>query len=231
MKTNHARLSPRLAARLAGAALAALPLLTGCQNETHVIASTATVIGVQIGQAPADATPSAKLGYNRAEFAYVPTNRTTKSDVEKPAGAEESADVIMELRYGGTKDNSIYQRLAVGKNAVSQAGAALMFAKAADGTLTDEQTKTVAAALAAIPTAPIDVLKAGAPLDKAYTALAKDDAKKKVFDEAAKTAGFTSYADFATKRSSATADQVRKIRAELEKDADVKAELDKHTTK
>ena len=53
------------------------------------------------------------------------------------SGADEVADVVMELRYKGMfgKDAGIYQRLAVGENAVGQPGAALMFARAGDGSI------------------------------------------------------------------------------------------------
>ena len=111
--------------------------------ENHVLATTGTIIGVEIAQNPANAgTPHAKLGYNRSEFAYVPTNRQKKED-GTASGAEESTDVIMELKYSGLfsfgSDGGIYQRLAVGKNAVASPGAAVMFLRANDGTVPSPQ--------------------------------------------------------------------------------------------
>ena len=137
-----------------GISLATIPaflllfLLASCESKEHyVIAATGTVIGVEVSQHPANQTPQAKLGYNRAELAIVPSNRPTcvvKDDGSVNCGntngsAEETPDVLMELRYGGIFDlgesSGIYQRLAVGPNAVKQPGAALMFAKNADGSV------------------------------------------------------------------------------------------------
>lgn len=122
-------------------------LAGGCSNVNHyVVASTGTVIGVDVSQDPATQSPRAKLGYNRGELALVPTNRPLcKSDANNepkcaPAtgsGAKDTTDVLMELRYGGIfdlgKSSGIYQRLAVGNTAVSQPGAAFMFAKSDEG--------------------------------------------------------------------------------------------------
>jgi hypothetical protein len=117
-----------------------LMLIVGCANNRHmVLASTGTNIGVEISQNPASQVPQAKLGYQRAELAIVPSNRSTKEDSEAGGGANEVADVLMEMRYRGIfswgANSGIYQRLAVGKTAVSQPGAALLFAKADDGSI------------------------------------------------------------------------------------------------
>jgi len=133
-----------------------LPLFQGCTTTgSSVIAATGTIIGVEVSQNQTTQTPMAVLGYKRAEIAYVPTNRgtpdTTKTGNDESgadktanksglpsmgAGAKDSANVVMELRYVGIFDmgsaSGIYQRLAVGDKAVSQPGASLMFAK--DGT-------------------------------------------------------------------------------------------------
>ena len=123
------------------------PTLQGCQQSRHmVLASTATNIGVEISQNPATQSPQAKLGYQRAELAIVPSNRTTTNDVtdinSKGGGATDVADVVMELRYGGIFDfgpsSGIYQRLAVGSIAVKQPGASMMFSKDTDGTVTKD---------------------------------------------------------------------------------------------
>ncbi len=126
--------------------------LCGCARTSgSVIASSGTTIGVEISQDQATQTPRAVLGYKRAEFAYVPTNRGTatktttvedggkKTTVEEDGlptagdGAKDSANVLMELRYGGIfywgAGSGIYQRLAVGEKAVEQPGASLMFTK------------------------------------------------------------------------------------------------------
>jgi hypothetical protein len=129
-------------------ALACLSLGACNGQEYYVIASTGTVIGVEVSQNPATQAPQAKLGYNRGELAIVPSNRppcltdegqTTVACGQLGEGARDVPDVLMELRYGGIFDtgpsSGIYQRLAVGKIAVAQPGAALMFARDADGTL------------------------------------------------------------------------------------------------
>ena len=114
--------------------------ITGCETTRYrVIASTGTNIGVEISQNPATQVPQAKLGYQRAELALV-------GDVAgESGGTNEVADVLMEMRYRGIfswgENSGIYQRLAVGKTAVSQPGAALMFARADDGSLDSNTAK------------------------------------------------------------------------------------------
>lgn len=126
---------------------------TGCtQTNHHVVASTGTVIGVELGQSAANQSPEAKLGYNRAEVAIVPSNRSSTDATTPESGADQTAEVMMELRYAGifsTGDNSgIYQRLAVGKEAVKQPGAAFMFARPVNGELSAETAQVVASVVA-----------------------------------------------------------------------------------
>lgn len=128
-------------------------LVQGCAKSSHsVIAATETTIGVNISQNPATQNPQAKLGYNRAEMAIVPTNRSRGDDAGNTNdGAKDVADVIMELRYGGIFDvgatSGIYQRLAVGANAVKEPGAAFMFSKDAAGNFTSETTNALSQAI------------------------------------------------------------------------------------
>ena len=140
--------------------LSLLFLLSGCATKEHyVVASTGTVIGVEVSQNPANQTPQAKLGYNRAELAIVPSDRPTcvvkEDQSEVVCGATSGSakavpDVLMELRYGGIFDlgpsSSIYQRLAVGNTAVRQPGAALLFAKGPDGSIDPNAERALAAA-------------------------------------------------------------------------------------
>ena len=49
--------------------------LAGCASDHAVIASTATTIGVEVSSNPTTGVPTGVLGYRRAEFAFVPTNR------------------------------------------------------------------------------------------------------------------------------------------------------------
>lgn len=103
-------------------------VITGCQSPPKsVVAATGTNIGLEFAQNPATQAPEMRLGYNRAEVAIVSENEYD-GDV---------ANVLMELRYGGSDSThpGIYQRLAVGKTAVQQDGASAMFLKNADGTI------------------------------------------------------------------------------------------------
>ncbi len=199
--------------------------LAGCvHNENQVVAGSGTLIGLQIGQAPADTTPQLKFGYSRAEIAFVPTNRGAG---EKTGGAQDTTDVLMELNYsrGGTRDaiGGIYQRLAVGRTAVQQGGAAVMFAKKPDGSIDENAAKAVQGALGTIPK--FDAAKAAdaLPLHKAYNQM-KPSGKTEAFDEAAKSLGFASYQDFV--RAEPTAAQVANMRAALEKDAEIKKRIE-----
>jgi hypothetical protein len=142
---------------LIGAAFA-----TACTNNpTHVIASTATVIGVDLGQSQATPTVTGTLGYKRAEFAIVPTDKSAPATgggaSADPGGgasggsAKNSASVIMELNYQGifSGGGGIYQRLAVGDAAVTPSAATLLlFAKSPDGTLSPQAAQVAQAAAA-----------------------------------------------------------------------------------
>lgn len=130
------------------AVIAAAWALQACQHSpASVVAVSGTVIGVEIGENPANQTFQGKLGYNRSEVAIVPTNKcrertgTANSDAGAGSnsgsgcqstgnGAADSADVLMELHYNGifSKNGGIYQRLAVGKTAVTATPTLVMFA-------------------------------------------------------------------------------------------------------
>jgi hypothetical protein len=107
--------------------LALAALLSGCSTSKHmVLASTGTVIGLEIAQNPSTQMYQAKLGYDRAELALIPSNRASggTNDVTTGGGASDVADVVMELHYNNIfsmSTSGIYQRLAVGKNAVNAA--------------------------------------------------------------------------------------------------------------
>lgn len=121
--------------------VAAVALATGCESIPRaVVAATGTVIGLELSQNPATQVPQMKLGYDRAEVAFVSKEKYAGDDV---------ANVLMELRYGGATGThpGIYQRLAVGSTAVTQAGAVFMFMREADGSLPD--ATAIAGALAA----------------------------------------------------------------------------------
>jgi len=142
-------------------------------TSSSVIATTGTTIGLELSQNQSTQTPTAVLGYKRAELAYVPTNRATKTKTTNtqgkngnnilteeggiPAtgsGARDSANVLMELRYRGIfswgENAGIYQRLAVGDIAVTQPGAALMFSKNDKGELNKDVAKYLSEAQAEV---------------------------------------------------------------------------------
>jgi hypothetical protein len=142
--------------RLSIALAAALGLGACSHDPTHVIASTATVIGVDLGQGQATSAVTGTLGYKRAEFALVPTNKVQPqpgggASADGGAGsalgngARDSADVVMELNYQGifSSGGGIYQRLAVGPNAVLAPASKVMFAKSPDGKI-DEAAVRIA---------------------------------------------------------------------------------------
>lgn len=111
-------------------------LLCGCAGALHdsVITSTGTVLGVEVAQNPTTELYQAKLGYTRAELAFVPTDRGQASN--QIGGAASTGNVILELSMKNIfTGGGVYQRLAIGKDAVCQPGAAFMFAKDQNGSL------------------------------------------------------------------------------------------------
>ncbi|MFA6053443.1 MAG: hypothetical protein WC762_12705 [Methylobacter sp.] len=111
-------------------------LLLGCEAVPRsVVAFTGTNIGLDISENPTTQMPHMKLGYNRAEGAFVSDKVFHEKNGQKES--DDVANVLMELRYGdGNNINpSIYQRLAVGKTAVTQDGATALFLRSADGTI------------------------------------------------------------------------------------------------
>jgi len=205
--------------------LAVLLLLAGCQSTRYaVLAATGTNIGVEVSQNPATQSPQAKLGYQRSEFAIVPTNRSgdVSSKDSHGQGAVDLADVVMELRYGGIFDlgptSGIYQRLAVGKDGVNQPGASFMFAKDAGGRLDPATAAEVAKAHAAVQT--ISAPSAAVESEKAVLrvkreALRGNAAEIAKFDIAAKAAGYADFDTFLVATPSSL-EKARLIRQSLE---------------
>jgi hypothetical protein len=193
------------ARRLAFVAVVSAAALGGCsENKDHyVIAATGTAIGLDISQNPATQTPQAKLGYHRGELAIVPTDRGTGSD-GTGAGAEKSADVLMEIYFGTglstTGGSTIYQRLAVGKDAVSQPGAGVMFAKGPTGQL-DANAERALMAARGIPAPTINILKTKLDIGDIYSACVAAG-KKDDFEDAVKIVHTAGYLDFQTKATS-----------------------------
>ncbi len=179
-------------------------LVSGCQAMDHsVIASTGTVIGVEVSQDPATQQPKAKVGYNRAELAIVPTNRgNCKKEIDGTfrcdppqgvGGAKDTTDVLMELRYGGLSlmslGDGIYQRLAVGKTAVEQPGAALMFAKDPDGTLSANAKAALEAGKKILAPDP-EITAEKATISRKFLDLESNPSEAMKFEAAAKAIGY-----------------------------------------
>jgi hypothetical protein len=196
-------------------------LVYGCAGRQAVVAVSGTVIGVEISQNAANQSPQAKLGYNRGEIAVVPTNRS--GDVE-PAGhlngARDVADVLMEIRYGGIFDtgptSGIYQRLAVGSNAVVQPGASLMFAKDAAGNVS-EKTTEILKSLQSIPAPDASSSREQLTLANAFRDT-PDEVTRGKFDAAAKaTRVFADFDAFLTNRPrQPTMSEAQSVRKQLE---------------
>lgn len=169
--------------RYALSLISALLLLAGCASNNTVLVSTGTSIGVQLAQNPTTGMYEAKLGYNRAELALVPsTNKYTP-------------DVITELKYNGIfsqgADSGIYQRMAVGTVAVSQPGAMAMFLKDGSGNISSN-TAAALASLASVPTVNTSVTTSLVKIAAAY----KTAPDKAPWDEVAKANGYPSFAAF-----------------------------------
>ena len=104
-----------------------LVVLSGCENLHSVVTTTQTGLGVSVSENPSTQLYEARLGYFRNEFAFVP------GDTNRPGTVP---DVLLEIRLENIfKGGLVYQRLAVGRNAVTQPGAALMFAKDPKGNI------------------------------------------------------------------------------------------------
>jgi hypothetical protein len=194
--------------------------LNGCTTQGYsVIASTATVIGVNISQQPTNGVMDATLGYKRAEFAFVPTNRNggEASKESVAGGAEDSADVIMELRYDGifATSGGIYQRLAVGKTAVAETGAAILFAKNPDGK-TDENAVNALKAIRALPVVVSDIEKEKRKIGLKYEEVKNNPTEVAKFTAAAKSVdpNYNDIADFLIDGTTTSA-QIKQIKESL----------------
>ena len=187
-----------------------LVLAVGCQNpQSCVVATGNTGIGVVVSYNPQTQLPDCKLGYVNSAFAMVPTNRAwDKQEIEKVGdGAKDTANVLFETNFSNWfkfwSDQSIYQRLAVGDEAVKQPGAVAMFAKNADGTA----NKEVVQALAGMIKQSKPVAENKATIAKAYTA------NKDAVIATLKELGYTSYDSFIDKVTDA--DKVEAVIAKL----------------
>lgn len=130
-----------------GGLVVCLMVIIGCGSQTCIVAGSQTVIGIEAYYDQKTEMPYGRVAYARNEIAIVPTNRlpdcyyesdTARKEMEN-GGAKDTGNVLMEINFTNWfcfwKDQAVYQRLAVGDSAVSQPGAAIMFAKTQTGTL------------------------------------------------------------------------------------------------
>lgn len=127
-------------------AAAALSLFTGCKTPNSIISTTQTGLGFSLSENPSTQLYELRFGYFRNEFAFVPGNTNDPASVP---------DVMMEIRVENIfKNGLIYQRLAVGKNAVGQPGATLLFSKDANGNVNSNVVAAITRKIQSIPEAP-----------------------------------------------------------------------------
>jgi len=125
---------------------AAIIGLSGCKGLHSVVTTTQTGLGVSVSENPSTQLYEARLGYFRNEFAFVP------GDTNHPGTVP---DVLMEIRLENIfKGGLVYQRLAVGRNAVTQPGASLLFAKDAQGNISSNALNAVTTNIKQIPSLP-----------------------------------------------------------------------------
>ena len=111
----------------------ALLVLVGCAAlKDKTVVTTATVLGVSLAQNQGTGMYEAKLGYCRAEFVLTDTNCT---------------DILMEFKTSGlfsfSSDAGLYQRLAIGKNAVGANASTALFLKNRNGNFDTNVAPTV----------------------------------------------------------------------------------------
>ena len=186
-----------------------LPILllacAGCKTRHAVITTTGNVFGFELAQNPSSGMYQAKLGYARTEFAYVPSNRSTvDGEASYQGGATDVPDVLLELKFQNVfKGGGLYQRLAVGTTAVSQPGAAFMFAKGPDGTLDPVAAKAIGSTLNQIEPPDWVIMDNLAPMARDFTASEQKDR----FNEVARSLGWDDFPTFLS-NDNLTPDQV-----------------------
>ncbi len=127
-----------------------LGVYTSCKSQTCVVTATATGIGLRASYDQKTQMPLGELGYIHSAVAIVPTDRQADGEaVKESATAANSTDVINEISFNNFfsfwNENGIYERIAVGKNAVSQPGAVALFAKNNSGNMDANSVKALEA--------------------------------------------------------------------------------------
>jgi len=167
--------------------------LVGCSAlQNKVVVSTGTSIGIDISENPATGLYQAKLGYNRGELALIPTTNNYVPDV------------ITEINFKGmfSKDGGIYQRLAVGPNAVKQPGAMGMFLKDVHGNVDTNALILLERALTTVEETPSAVQDRKLKLSLSYDA----EPNQSNWDTVAKQLGYESFGAFLIAADSTVSD-------------------------
>lgn len=126
--------------------------ISGCKNVNCVASNTATGIGVKFGYNPINNLPEGQVAFLHSANLIVPTNRVS-DDTDKAVygnGATDSVDVLSEIMFTSffafwNSNPTIYERLAVGKNAVNTPGAIAMMSKSIDGKLSTQAVEALKA--------------------------------------------------------------------------------------
>jgi len=112
-------------------------LAAGCASRHMIVTATGTNIGVEVSQNPANQSPQAKLGYQRTEFAIVPTNRSANEDP-----GEASAAATVAASTGAGTGTNVAQTGT--DTAACSSGACTSTAPDNGGTVTQNGGKTLA---------------------------------------------------------------------------------------
>ena len=169
-------------------------LLVGCAAmQDKVLVATSTILGFEFAQNPATGMYQGRFGYARAEIALVPTN---------------GVDVLTEIQFNLMNGGGLYQRMAVGSNAVRSS--MYMFAKGANGVLDPMSAEAISRSLTGIPVVSPTGTSAKVPLAAAYRAAA--DRSK--FDVVAQSLGYLNYEAFLL-NTALNAEQVTAMSAAL----------------
>ena len=115
----------------------AATLMAGCAAPNCIVTTAQSVLGISVAENPATQLYEARAGVVLNQIAVVPCSTNGTGTLIVP-------DVIQEFRVQNLfAGGMVYQRLAVGANAVNQPGASVMFAKDGSGTLGTNSIETV----------------------------------------------------------------------------------------
>lgn len=115
----------------------AAALLAGCASPNSIVTTAQSVLGISVSENPATQLYEARAGIVLSQIAFVPCSTNSNGTLMVP-------DVIQEFRVNNLfAGGLVYQRLAVGANAVNQPGASVMFAKDASGKLSTNAFESV----------------------------------------------------------------------------------------